>query len=59
MTWTIGDHGFEMTLSHRVPDLIHAKTCVPWLERMSWRGTISDDRRPSPHGPCILAVRAS
>jgi predicted naringenin-chalcone synthase len=31
MSWRIGDHGFEMTLSPRVPDLIcqHLK---PWLE---------------------------
>jgi predicted naringenin-chalcone synthase len=31
MTWTVGDHGFEMTLSPRVPDLIH-QTLRPWLE---------------------------
>lgn len=33
MTWTVGDHGFEMTLSKRVPGLIqeHLK---PWL--MGW-----------------------
>jgi predicted naringenin-chalcone synthase len=33
MTWRVGDHGFEMTLSPRVPDLIglHLR---PWLE--SW-----------------------
>lgn len=30
MTWTIGDHGFEMTLSPRVPDLI-ARHLAPWL----------------------------
>ena len=31
MTWKIGDHGFEMTLSSRVPELIcgHLR---PWLE---------------------------
>src|SRR5262249_5687505 len=31
MTWSIGDHGFEMTLSPRVPDLLgtHLR---PWLE---------------------------
>ena len=33
MTWTIGDHGFEMTLSRRVPELI-ARHLRPWLE--SW-----------------------
>lgn len=31
MTWTIGDHGFEMTLSPRVPDLIH-QFLRPWIE---------------------------
>jgi predicted naringenin-chalcone synthase len=33
MTWQIGDHGFEMTLSSRVPDLI-GRHLRPWLE--SW-----------------------
>jgi alpha-pyrone synthase len=33
MTWRIGDHGFEMTLSKRVPGLI-ATHVRPWL--MSW-----------------------
>jgi predicted naringenin-chalcone synthase len=33
MTWTVGDHGFEMTLSRRVPGLI-ARHLRPWLE--SW-----------------------
>jgi predicted naringenin-chalcone synthase len=31
MTWTVGDHGFEMTLSKRVPDMI-ARHLRPWLE---------------------------
>ncbi|VTT97150.1 chalcone synthase : Chalcone synthase OS=Synechococcus sp. KORDI-100 GN=KR100_07850 PE=4 SV=1: Chal_sti_synt_N: Chal_sti_synt_C [Gemmataceae bacterium] len=31
MAWTVGDHGFEMTLSRRVPGLI-AKNLRPWLE---------------------------
>lgn len=30
MTWTIGDHGFEMTLSARVPELI-GEHLRPWL----------------------------
>ncbi len=33
MTWTIGDHGFEMSLSKAVPRLI-AQHLRPWLE--SW-----------------------
>jgi predicted naringenin-chalcone synthase len=31
MGWSIGDHGFEMTLSRRVPGLI-ARHLRPWLE---------------------------
>src|SRR5438105_3119749 len=31
MTWNIGDHGFEMTLATRVPDLI-ARNLRPWWE---------------------------
>lgn len=31
MTWTIGDHGFRMTLSPRVPGLIE-RHLRPWLE---------------------------
>ena len=30
MTWNIGDHGFEMTLSTKVPDLI-ARNLRPWI----------------------------
>jgi predicted naringenin-chalcone synthase len=30
MTWTIGDHGFEMTLARNVPALIH-RHLKPWL----------------------------
>jgi predicted naringenin-chalcone synthase len=33
MAWTVGNNGFEMTLSRRVPSLI-AKHLQPWLE--SW-----------------------
>jgi predicted naringenin-chalcone synthase len=35
MGWTVGDHGFEMTLSRRVPGLI-ARHLRPWLE--TWLG---------------------
>ncbi len=35
MAWTVGDHGFAMTLSRRVPGLI-AKHLRPWLE--GWLG---------------------
>jgi predicted naringenin-chalcone synthase len=33
MTWNLGDHGFDMTLSTKVPNLIEANL-RPWLE--SW-----------------------
>jgi predicted naringenin-chalcone synthase len=36
MTWTVGDHGFEMTLSKKVPGLIAAhlrQWLAGWLER--------------------------
>ncbi|HZT81266.1 MAG TPA: type III polyketide synthase, partial [Gemmataceae bacterium] len=35
MTWTVGDHNFEMTLARRLPGLI-ASGLRPWLER--WLG---------------------
>jgi predicted naringenin-chalcone synthase len=35
MTWHIGDHGFDMTLSTRVPNMI-AANLRPWLEH--WLG---------------------
>jgi predicted naringenin-chalcone synthase len=35
MTWHVGDHGFDMTLSTRVPNLI-AANLRPWAER--WLG---------------------
>jgi predicted naringenin-chalcone synthase len=35
MTWDIGDHGFIMSLSTRIPELI-AKHLRPWMER--WLG---------------------
>jgi predicted naringenin-chalcone synthase len=37
MTWTIGDHGFDMTLSAKVPGLI-AANLRPWLE--TWLGEL-------------------
>ncbi len=57
MSWTIGDHGFEMTLSRRVPGLIR-EHLRPWLE--SWlRGRGLHRQRVGswaihPGGPRIL-----
>lgn len=57
MTWQIGDHGFEMTLSPRVPDLIR-QHLRPWL--VEWLAdhelSISDvgSWAVHPGGPRIL-----
>jgi predicted naringenin-chalcone synthase len=59
MAWTVGDHGFEMTLSRRVPGLI-ARHLKPWLE--SWlngKGLSLADVKSwaiHPGGPKILAA---
>lgn len=59
MGWTVGDHGFEMTLSRRVPGLI-ASHLKPWLE--SWlgeSGLSSADVRSwavHPGGPKIVSA---
>jgi predicted naringenin-chalcone synthase len=57
MTWTIGDHGFAMTLSRRVPELIRTGL-RPWLG--SWLAkqklTIADVKSWAIHpgGPKIV-----
>ena len=61
MTWNIGDHGFEMTLSADVPDLISRHLRL-WLEGWLRRNDlpIQDIRSWAVHpgGPRILtAVR--
>ena len=59
MTWSIGDHGFEMALSPRVPELIGAHL-RPWLE--GWLASQGLDRKAvrswaiHPGGPRILDV---
>jgi predicted naringenin-chalcone synthase len=59
MTWTIGNHGFDMTLSAKVPGLI-ADNLRPWLE--AWlRGhglAIGDVRSWAVHpgGPRIITA---
>jgi predicted naringenin-chalcone synthase len=57
MTWQVGDHGFAMTLSPRVPELIDSQL-KPWLE--SWLRTYHlsiadiDHWAIHPGGPKIL-----
>lgn len=57
MTWTIGDHGFEMTLAKQVPGLIQ-KHLKPWLENwLSKDGLELKDIKSwalHPGGPRIL-----
>ena len=59
MGWTVGDHGFEMSLSRRVPGLI-AKHIRPWME--GWLGdnglSLEEVRSWAIHpgGPKILAA---
>jgi predicted naringenin-chalcone synthase len=59
MTWTIGDHNFEMTLSRRVPGLIGAGL-RPWLEAwLSDSGVAFADVASwaiHPGGPRILSA---
>lgn len=57
MTWKVRDHGFEMTLSPRVPDLIQAHV-KPWLEQWLAKQELTIDQVGSwavhPGGPRIL-----
>jgi len=59
MTWTIGDHGFVMTLSKRVPGLI-SRHLRPWVEQwLAGLGRSMDDIASwaiHPGGPRILAA---
>jgi len=57
MTWTVGDHGFEMTLAKSVPGLI-ADHLRPWLESWLLAQGVSLEKVGSwaihPGGPRIL-----
>jgi predicted naringenin-chalcone synthase len=59
MSWRIGDHGYEMTLSPRVPEII-ARSLRPWLEGWLGRHGLTLDTAGSwavhPGGPRILAA---
>jgi predicted naringenin-chalcone synthase len=59
MTWTIGDHGFEMTLSPRVPSLIreHLRPwCSAWLARHDLGVGDIAGWAIHPGGPKVLAA---
>jgi predicted naringenin-chalcone synthase len=59
MTWSIGDHNFEMTLSKRVPGLI-GEGLRPWLEEWLAGHGVAPDEVASwaihPGGPRILSA---
>jgi predicted naringenin-chalcone synthase len=59
MTWTIGDHGFEMTLSSRVPEIL-GKGLPSWLESWLARAGVRREAIASwaihPGGPRILTA---
>jgi predicted naringenin-chalcone synthase len=61
MTWTIGDHGFEMTLSPGVPRMIRDHLggwCRDWLARHDLLITDITGWAIHPGGPKILAAAA-
>jgi predicted naringenin-chalcone synthase len=62
MSWTIGDHGFEMTLSKRVPELIR-KNVRPWMEKWLAGQCLQVESIRSwaihPGGPRILEAAAA
>lgn len=59
MSWRIGDHGFEMTLSPQVPDTIGAQL-RPWVEDWLRPFGLSVDQVPTwavhPGGPRVLTA---
>jgi predicted naringenin-chalcone synthase len=62
MTWSIGDHGFEMSLSTRVPDLLarHVRPWLTeWLEECGLRLGDVASWAIHPGGPRILNVLES
>lgn len=61
MTWRVGDHGFQMTLSAQVPELI-ARHLRDWLAARLGEAGLSVSQVPSwaihPGGPRVLAACA-
>ncbi len=61
MTWKIGDHGFEMTLSPRIPDLIASHLplwCENWLRENGSKISDIGSWAIHPGGPRILDATA-
>lgn len=62
MTWKIGDHGFEMTLSSRVPELISSNLpiwCKSWLAKNKLKTSDIRSWAIHPGGPKILDAVAA
>jgi predicted naringenin-chalcone synthase len=62
MTWKIGNHGFEMTLSNRVPDLISSHLplwCENWLAENNLKSSDIRSWAIHPGGPRILDAAAA
>jgi predicted naringenin-chalcone synthase len=62
MTWKIGNHGFEMTLSNRVPDLIASHLplwCENWLAENKLKSSDIHSWAIHPGGPRILEAVAA
>ncbi|MEY3231033.1 MAG: hypothetical protein RL689_1122 [Planctomycetota bacterium] len=61
MAWSIGDHGFEMTLSPRVPRLLEA-SCGAWIDEVLARVSLSRGEVGSwaihPGGPRVVEAIA-
>ena len=59
MTWIVGDHGFEMMLSPRVPDLI-GEHLRPWVEQFLAKYDLTIDQvggwAVHPGGPRVLTA---
>ncbi|MGZ0174819.1 MAG: type III polyketide synthase [Planctomycetales bacterium] len=59
MSWRIQDHGFEMTLSPQLPDLIQ-RSLAPWLTRWLTRFDLTPDQIAGwaihPGGPRVLSA---
>ncbi len=61
MSWRIGDHGFEMTLSPRIPDLISSHLplwCENWLKEYKLKSSDIRSWAIHPGGPRILDAAA-
>jgi predicted naringenin-chalcone synthase len=61
MTWRVGDHGFEMTLSAAVPALVERDVrpwCRRWLGDVGWSIDAIDAWAVHPGGPRVLTATA-